>query len=72
MDVLRTKERRDPIQTYPYRSPEIFYKVATVDQAIDMWSIGIVFCELLCLRFTAEKDNDESLLAVRWAKEVSG
>ena len=68
MDVLRTKERRDPIQTYPYRSPEIFYKAATVDQAIDMWSIGIVLCELLCLRFTVEEDNDESWLAVRWAK----
>ena len=43
VDVLRTKERRDPIQTYPYRSPEIFYKVPNVNQAIDMWSMGIVF-----------------------------
>ena len=67
MDVLRTKVRREAIQTAADRSPEVFYQVATVDQAMDLWSMGIVMCELLGLRFTQEGMQSEYQLPGRWS-----
>ena len=35
------------IQTLDYRAPEVYHLVSAVGKPMDVWSVGILLCELL-------------------------
>ena len=49
------------VQTIWYRSPEIYFKIP-YNEAIDMWSFGIIFYELLFDKILIKCNIDENLL----------
>ena len=47
------RKRDTLIQTLDYIAPEVYHLVSEVGRPMDIWSVGIVMCELLHLPFTS-------------------
>ena len=61
------RQREVLIQTLDYRAPEVYWLVSAVSTPMDVWSVGIVLCELLKLPFTAGLlETQSSFLPKRW------
>lgn len=48
------------VVTYPYRAPEVFCKKLIYDETIDIWSLGVLFIEIMtneCIFYTKNVSN---------------
>jgi len=45
------------MQTLPYRAPEVIFGDVNFGLPVDVWSVGIVFCELAGYAFTKKRKN---------------
>lgn len=64
---VNMKTTSDRKGTSSYRGPELVREYATFNNKVDIWAMGCILYELICLKKAFS--SDEAVLAAAWHKE---